>query len=150
MAIELEELCPSIFRLPRVFCHDICVFGIVGYKVMLYIAKGPCHCFLEQTVAFELLIDKQIAELMAKMPGNAIGPALDARGGGFVNKDVAAYDQLVALAIVWLTKAVRQGAIDTIFNDGDRAPSVVDAVLTGRNTRWPSITHVDSDLRLAF
>ena len=141
--IEIDGLGPSIFHLPRVSCHDICVFGIVGYKVMMYTANGPSHCFFEETVPPALSIDTQIADLVAKMPGNPIGPALDARGGRFVNKDVAAYDQLVALAIVWLTEAVRQGAIDTIFDDGDRALSVVDAGLTGRNIRWPSITHVD-------
>ena len=75
---------------------------------MMYTANGPSHCFLEEIVAPALSIDTQIADLMAKTPGNPIGPALDATGGRFVNKDVAAYDQLVALAIVWLTEAVRQ------------------------------------------
>ena len=121
----------------------IFAFSVSYHKVVMYTANGPSHCFLEEFVAPALSIDKQIADLMAKMPDNPVCPALDAIGSPFVNKDVAAYDQLVSLAIVWLTEAVRQGAIDTISNDGDRSLSIVD-------TPWPPIAHVDSDLCLAF
>ena len=50
--------CPLTFRLPRVSCRDICVFGIVRYKIMMYAANSPGHCFLKQTLAPALSIDK--------------------------------------------------------------------------------------------
>ena len=121
----------------------IFVFLVSYHKVVMYTAIGPSLFYLEEIVAPALSIDKQIADLMAKMPENPVYPALDAIGSPFVNKDVAAYDQLVSLAIMWLMEAVRQRAIDTIFNDGDCSLSIVD-------TRWPPITHIDSDLCLAF
>ena len=84
------------------------------------------------------------------MPDNPVSPAGDARGGRFVNKDVAAYDELVALARVWHTEAVKQATVDTLLNNGDRALTAVDALLTGRNKRWPSSGHVDSGLCLVL
>ena len=117
---------------------------------MLYIAKAPSHCFLEKTVASLCAVDNQIAELVAYIPDGPVSPVLDARGGCLVDKDVAAYDQLPALSIMRLTETVRQEAIDTIFNDGDRPLIIADADLTGRNTGWPSITHIGCDISLAF
>ena len=87
---------------------------------------------------------------MAEMPDDSVDPAINTRGGRFVNKDVAANDELVALARLWHTEAVKQSTIDTVLNDGDRALSAVNAVFTGRNTRWPSVSHVDSDVRLVI
>ena len=101
---------------------------------MLYIAKAPSQCFLEKTVASLCTVDNHFADLVAYIPDDAVGPVLDARGGCLVDKDVAAYDKLPALAIMWLTEAVRQEAIDTIFDNGDRPLIIADADLTGRNT----------------
>ena len=147
---KFERLYLSIFYLLQISCYNICVFGIVGYKVIIYTDNSLSYYFLKETVAPALSIGTQIANLIAKMPNNPIGLALNATSGRFVNKDVAAYDQLVALVIIQLTEAVRQGAINIIFNNGDRVLSVVNTVLTGKNIRWPFIIYIDSDLRLAF
>jgi hypothetical protein len=48
----------------------------------------------------EFAVDQEVAQDATGTPGDAVGPSFDAAGVFFINEDVAALDQLAALAIV--------------------------------------------------
>ncbi len=67
--------------------------------------------------AVELAVDEEIGENATRTPGNAVRPSLDARGSFFVNKDIAADDEGIALSVVRTAEAVGQSATEAGFED---------------------------------
>lgn len=63
---------------------------------------------LERTLLFtggerllKLSVDEKVAKDAARAPGDAIGPALDARRVLFIDEDVSTLDKILTFAIVW-------------------------------------------------
>ena len=95
----------------------------------------------ERTV--ELAVDEEIGENAARTPWDTIRPSLDARGSLFVNEDVAAYDQLIALSVVRTTETVCQSATETCLKNHQGILGGFDVTPPCRDTRRGlSHTHI--------
>ena len=79
----------------------------------------------------ELSIDEKVGEDAAGAPRYPVRPSFDARSGFFVDENVAADNELIALAIMRASEAVREGAIKTSLKNNER-------VLGGFDVTFPS------------
>ena len=86
--------------------------------------------------AVELPVDEEVREDSTGTPWDTVRPPLDARGRFLVDEDVAANNELIPLAVVWATKAVRELTIETGLENNQRVFSGLNMTLPRRNTCW--------------
>ena len=67
-----------------------------------------------------MAVDEEIGEDATGTPGDAIGPPLNARGGLFVDKDVTAHDELIALSVVRTTETMSEVAVEARLENNQR------------------------------
>ena len=89
-----------------------------------------------------MAVDEEICQNATGTPGDTIRPSLDARGSLFVHKDVAAYDELIALSVVRTAETVSQGATEARLKNDQRVLGGLDvAPPCGHTRRGLSHTH---------
>lgn len=146
-----------VCRLSR--AHDVadCRKGRAVVVVALAVgAVGPVDAaialllLLESPLLFsggerllQLAVDEEVAEDAAGAPGDAVGPALDARGMLFVDEDVSAGNEVLAFAVMGAARNVRDAALQTGLKEDGRIHGGGYMAIEGRRERCYGSRHGD-------
>ena len=82
----------------------------------------------------ELTIDEEVGQDATGGPGNAVGPAFDARRGLLVDENIAADDECVALPIMGPARAMLQDALKAGLEDEQGILGSFDVTVPSRDT----------------
>lgn len=91
----------------------------------------------------QLAVDEEVAEDAAGAPGDAVGPALDARGMLFVDEDVSAGNEVLAFAVMGAARNVRDAALQASLKEDGRIHGGGYMAIEGRRERCYGSRHGD-------